>query len=308
MTAATNEFDAYSAEVRDYASNWFLHDDAAIEAIRRSHRARAAAAALAACKKTVGTDVIYMVQPDRWTPERSNIQAGLLETVLQQSGIPTGEQSIDQDLESVLPIAVLLLGMPGSGKSSCLRPMARELCWRVDKGASQVVDADAVRGLFPEYAEGLGSEVVQVETAFMTYGSVVHETYRRKAHVVLDTIGDPDRSVREAEYLTETGWTVCCLCAQIDVETAVARAISRALSDGRYVPVDYIRSIDDRPQRAYSALKESGIPMIGLSLLDTDVSVGNAPVVVDSDNPDLFGRDGEPTTLWPTDAAEEEAS
>lgn len=290
----SDDFDMYEAAVRVYASSWFLSDEPALDTLRRNSRARSAALALAAAGLLVGTDIVYQVQPSRWTPERSVLQSDIVDRLLRES-------SDSGSARAQLPVAVILMGLPGSGKSSILRPLARELCARVGSVSERVIDADAARELLPEYEGGIGSEVVQVETAFIAYSRLVEATYAARGHVILDTVGEPERTLREAEYLTDAGWTVALLCAHVDVETAVRRVIHRALTNGRFVPPEYVRHVGDRPIRAFQALRDSGLPLLGAALLATDGPVGSRPKVMDTDKPFLFGSPGSPTLIWPSD-------
>jgi hypothetical protein len=115
----------------------------------------------------------------------------------------------------------------------------------------------------------------------------------------LDKVGDPQRTLKEVQYLLRTGWSVWCLCASVDVDIAVERAKRRAVATGRYVPPSYIRDVGERPLRAYEALRGSGIPLSGCALLDTSVPLHKRPIVLDAHTEDLFGHPGDEVAVWP---------
>lgn len=295
---ADDEFERYEDRVRSYGYSWVRQDLGATTILDRDAELRAAVSALVAGKRPVGTDVIYRCD-DRWLPERLDQHRKLIERLMPR--LDHGDQD-DRELMAGSPQAVILVGLPGSGKSSQLQPIARELIRRTSEHPHDVVDADQVRGAFPEYADGLGSEVLQVETAYVAHDRLLEEAHRRRANIVLDTVGHPDRTVAELRYLIKAGWSVWCLGASVDLAIALARARRRALLDGRYVPLDYIRAVGDRPIRAFDAVRSCGLPFTGACLLDTSGPYGSIPVVLRSSHPELFGQAGEPVAVWPADA------
>lgn len=297
MDMTKSAYEEYELRVRRYSASWFQDDAAAMAVLRANPVARTQALALSAAFATVGTDVVYEVQPDRWRPERLPIHSKIVATIAGEP--PASEPS------RFLPIAVLLMGLPGSGKGTFLSRIAKTLLRRLGSDENDLVDADRVRSQFPEYAAGLGSEVVQVECAYVTYAKTVERAFSNRRNLILDTVGDPRYSVRDVEYLTQCGWSVVLLCASIDIETAVQRSARRALEVGRYVPESYIRSIGDRPIEAFRAVRTCGVPMVAAALLDTGVPADEPPGVLESSNAELFGRSGSPTTLWENEVLEE---
>ena len=80
---------------------------------------------------------------------------------------------------------------------------------------------------------------------------------------------------------------------------AIERVMKRALSSGRYVSPDYVRSVGSRPIEALARLRDSGLPLVGCALFDTS---GRRPLdlprVVQTTAPELFGDEVSPTALW----------
>lgn len=288
-------FGDYEGRVRLYSRTWFTNNIDARELLEKVPVARARAIRLAASNLMVGTEVVYRHGETRWLPQRTSVQAKVLNDFLTVSGAETTEEGV----ASAMPIAVLLMGLPGSGKSTMLAPVARELIRRVVPSHDMVINADDIRSLVPEYRDGIGSEVVQVETSYLTYARVTEEVLERRGHVILDGVGDPIYSVGDVEFLTLAGWSVVCLCATLDLATAEQRAMKRAVTDGRYVPVSYIRAIGDRPIRAFDAVRKCGVPLIGSARFSTSGAEDEPPTVIEASDESLFGQVGGPTTLWP---------
>ncbi|MGI8807945.1 MAG: zeta toxin family protein [Acidimicrobiales bacterium] len=288
------QFDAYEATVKRYGYSWFRQDAPATAVSQQNVAVRARVNRLSAGLQTVGTEAIYRTG-GRWVADRVALQEKVVAEALLQGGL--GAAGDDRD---AVPQAVLLMGLPGSGKSSLLRPVAAELIRRTSDTSHVIVDADVVRGLFPEYAGGLGSEVIQPETSSVANGRLLDEVFFLRANIILDKVGDPESSVAAVEYLLSTGWSVWCLCATIDVEVAVERAKRRAIdSGGRYVPPDVIRRYGDKPRLAYEAVRDSRLSLSGSALLDTAVPLLGRPRVVEANTEDLFGSPGSEVAVWP---------
>lgn len=248
-------------------------------------------------RAVVGTETIYRCEK-RWLPERLDIHHKVVGDLLPAR--PVQLRGSDRPVEADLtPHAVILLGMPGAGKTSQLLPIAREILRRMSSTMSVILDADAVRAALPEYASGRGSEIVQTETALITDRTLRDQAYRARANLIIDTVGHPKRSLKEARYLLRSGWNVWCLCARLDVRVAVDRVRRRALESGRYVPLSYVRSVGDRPIQAFENMTSGRVPLAGAALFDTGQAKLGPPRVLKSSDPELFGEPGLPTTLWP---------
>ena len=295
MATLARRFQAYEAQVRTYGRTWFEQDASAAAVIARDPEVRATVSRILARKASVGTDTVYECGT-RWLPERLDFHHRVIAQLF--DSYPNEALSQGPPGGDILLQAVILLGMPGAGKTSMLRPIAHELIRRTAPRPHLVVDADLVRACLPEYKDGLGSEVVQAETALLAYSSIVETAYAKRANLILDTVGDPHRSVLEAQYLARAGWSVWCLCARVDVDLAIERAQRRALESGRYVPLAYLRSVGDRPIRAYEMLTKSSVPLAGGVLVDTNVAAGSPPTVMQTTDEQTFGLVGEPIAIW----------
>lgn len=289
MTDLDDAYRRYRRRVRRYGRSWHRTDVEALEQLASSAAVRSQVIAAELARKEVSTEDVYRIA-GRWLPQRLDLHEAVLRDVLgpPQRPVPAGRR-----------LAVLLLGLPGSGKSRSLRPIAQELVRRIGDAEGVVVDADVVRAALPEYAGGLGSSVVQAEAAYLTYDRVIDAAHRSQSHVIFDMVGDPAFVVGDVQYLSAAGWGVVCLAASVDVAVAVERVKRRAVEQGRYVPVDYVRRIGSRWEEAYDLLADPSAGLVATAMLDTADRVDGPPVIVRTDRPEVFGAPGEPTGLWP---------
>jgi hypothetical protein len=216
-----------------------------------------------------------------WRPARLKLQGEVIDDLLRHIPAPTAT-----------PVAVFLLGLPASGKTSVLKRIGRGYLADHDGGQAVTRDADEVRVRMPEYEDGYGSQVLQQEVADVTYGNATH-ALPRESHLLIDVVGDPQWLPREVEHFSRLGRTIVVLCSDIPIAVAEQRAKERALTDGRYVPIAYLRSCVGRPQAALqNALATSLVDH--WAIIDTKRSV---PSVIDGDG--HFGPVGEPPRYWP---------
>lgn len=297
--ADQDSFEVYEARVRRYGYEWFRSDEAAVGVLQRMPEVRAQVNRLALGFQTVGTELLYR-SGGRWRAERTGVQQKVLQEALRLGGYDVDNHDGDR-----LPQAVMLLGLPGSGKSSMLRPIAELVIRRLAGHPGVILDTDHVRTLLPEYADGLGSEVVHPETSHVANRLLVDRAAELRLNLILDKVGDPEKTVKEAQFLQDEGWSVWCLCAQVDVEVAIDRAKQRALTCGRYVPPHVVRELGNRPLQAYEALRRSPLHLSGCALLDTEVPTGRRPLVVDANPEDCFGKPGLEVAMWPEPSVED---
>tara|TARA_Y100000815_G_scaffold265937_1_gene283500 strand:+ start:2238 stop:3107 length:870 start_codon:yes stop_codon:yes gene_type:complete len=202
-----------------------------------------------------------------WADERLELHDRILDDMDQEDGSSRGSGE---------GAVYFLLGLPGSGKSTSLRPIA--MVHSRTSGSLPCSDADAVRSRFPEYAGGLGSGVVQTETVVVTYGVSYRAGDGRQQRVlangrdvIVDVIGDPDRLPETVLALAGVGRPVYLLMSSCSAETCKQRVMARALDNGRYVPTWLVDEKVGVPERAFElALKTGGVT--GWAVVDTEGS------------------------------------
>lgn len=236
------EFSWYEAIVRDYGYSWWKSDAAAREVLDRAPARLALVEALSARRSLVETSAVYLVDPVSWDDDRPALHAAIVD------GLVAGVAS-----PSEKPVLAVTMGVPGSGKSTSLRPLAADAIGV----PANIVDADAVRERFPEFRGGYGSEVVQTETVFVTYGELLGRVRATGSSTIIDTVGNiahlrdyrgsfPDHEIH-------------LLCSEIPIDEAVARTQVRAIQFGRYVSEKVVRAAAGRPRAAFDLARSEGI-------------------------------------------------
>ena len=268
-------FQARESAVRMYGRTWWLRREepqmSFLDA-RPALRARLLSE-LASEASLVSSAAVYATGADGWDPVRRAEHERVL-TILAPSPSPrTG----------VAGAVYVLLGLPGSGKTSALRPAVR-----AHAGLPPLMsDADDVRVVLPEYAGGLGSAVLQEETAVVVYGEAGYppggglqdRVLSGGGVALLDVVGDPRYLPAAVRAVRSAGRRVYLLLTQCPVEACVERVMRRAVTDGRFVPPAFVRSKMGVPRAALEAAL-SAVPVDGWAVVDTS---GPEPVPVEGD-------------------------
>lgn len=270
-------YDRYVEAVRNYEKGWWAADDTIVAQLAVDDAVRRDVVLLA--RSLVETAVIWR-RGFAWAPPRDRLHRAIV------------DELTPAELNTNVRHAFLLLGTPGSGKSSVLRHAVAFIAGNQPVG---VVDSDDVRVRIPEYSTGVGSRVVQSETTHVAYGALANRLVAMRCHVVVDTVGDPRYVSDYAKRLLATGRALHVLCTSIPTHLAVDRAKRRALLTGRYVDPTYIESIGDRPIAALRCLIDNpDVPVESWAVIDT--SNENGPTVVEAT--ELHGTAGDLVTWW----------
>lgn len=278
VDALYESFEAYAKKVDTYSKTWFSEPvDPQKSFLQQRPKLKQELALRALRNEPIGTDDVY-AEADRWLPERLELQQEVVAEIVgpRSNGKANGA-----------PV-YFLIGLPGSGKSSSLRPLVLEHAGLTDEAQLAISDADVLRARLPEYSTGLGSGVVQNECAELMY-SRAHPSHAfipgvqgavlaNGGVVVVDVIGDPDHLPPLIQKLRQADRPVYVLQASCKVETCIARAMSRALETGRFVPSVLIRKKDGVPEKALEAAKETQ-QLSGWAVIDTN---GAQPQIVES--------------------------
>ena len=283
--ALDEQFDRLKLGMIRYARSWWIEDEGARARWEADPALYSHLYAQVQSGRMVRTADVHRTPGKAWLHPRPVIHSAIVSKLLQGC-----EPVVDTDR----PPAFLLFGGPGSGKSSSLRPLVS----RAGTVAPVPLDADDVRVELPEYAGGPGSEVVQEECSFVTYGEL-RETFLsgtpNHAGVCIDIIGDPQYVLDDWRSLDRAGYRVYALVAECPIDQAVERIKRRAVQTARIVDVEFAKTVGDRPRKALEALllaHDAGdVELAGWGVFDTsDSQFKGAPTVIDGDG--TFGSVG----------------
>ena len=166
--------------------------------------------------KPYGRDSLHFTQrkyrgPDGdYLPERAKLHGQIVDRLLN----PWAKAAAD-----VPPIALVLLGLPGSGKTTAAGKLREGQKW----GQMTVVNPDDTARLLPEY-EGWNGDVVHAE-AIDVADELLERACEERHNLVLDSTGShADRMQRIADDLARRGYQLWIL----DVKLARGKAAFRA--------------------------------------------------------------------------------
>lgn len=263
-------FETYSLDVGLYSKTWFAKQVEPQQSFLKNRpKLKRELMKRATTGRSVFTEDVY-AHTGTWHDERQLEHEKLL--------MPTRAEVEAITLES--DCVYFLLGLPGSGKSTSLRPIVYRHSGLMPSDVL-ASDADELRARFPEYKAGLGSGIVQNECSSLMYshsqpqhgltGGIQGFLLSSGRCVIVDVIGDAQYLPGLVESLTIKGRRVYVLQADCPLDVCLDRVRTRALSSGRYVPLDVVRSKVGFPERALEAAIEGG-QLSGWAVIDTSKS------------------------------------
>lgn len=274
------------AEAAHYARTWWI-EDAGVAARCRLRPGLRAELELAAAAGLVSTADVYESGDGQWAAERRPVQHRACPPDLANRG-----RVSDRPRQ-----AYLLAGAPGVGKTTTLTRMA--LAQRAAAGGADdplgVVAADDIRAALPEYAGGLGSQVVHEEACFLAYQVVYPRLLASPADLIVDSIGRVGYTRDWADDLAGAGCQVHLLAATCPVDLTVERMRARARHTHRLVPSEVIREAVAAADVLVAAGRE-GWPLTSTALVDTSGAAGQPPILLAGSPP--WGRPGKPVRWW----------
>src|ERR1700685_4845079 len=115
--------------------------------------------------------------------------------------------------------------------------------------------------------------------------------------LIVDTVGSPEHGPEVVRFACRHGWRVYVLMASLPTEEAIRRVKLRALASGRVVDPLFVEHSAGRPERWLRAcLQTEGVR--GYAIIDTTLPNERAPIVIESDSAETFGRRGESVAYW----------
>lgn len=188
------------------------------------------------------------------------------------------------------PQAILMIGNPGSGKTSTRNVIERRVGVKFAH-----LDTDAIKERMPEYA-GWNAPALHQESHDILAEDLLPRAINSRHNIVLDGTGrNMPRMWNLVTSLAKRGYDVHVGYVACPPEKCAVRAIDRFLMNpfnikdpfgtpGRYVPPEFvIREADHHPERTYQAIKQHPLLKSWMQV-NTDVPAGQQPQVVEEGN------------------------
>jgi len=174
------------------------------------------------------TQSVYKQANGQYTPERAQLHAQIADHFLSQA------KPVPPDKK---PVAIMMMGGPGSGKSSATKG------WDISDFVP--VDPDGIKAQLPEYQEAVKGRALNAARMTHEESSDIAKNIRETAlaqrkNVLLDGVGaDYDKMAKRVEDLKAKGYHVRLVGVHLPIQEGKRRVAERALNTGRWVPLDF---------------------------------------------------------------------
>lgn len=142
------------------------------------------------------------------------------------------------------PEMFLMGGGGASGKGVVKGAMIKDN--RIDDTDAVLIDPDEIKESIPEYAEivkkgdGRAAAVVHEESSIIAK-EILAAAFAKKFNIVFDvTLGNPAKGLQQIKTAKEKGYKVILIGVTVEPAIAITRAVTRAKSKGRWVPVSML--------------------------------------------------------------------
>lgn len=247
-------------------------------------------------KNTTHRDRKYVANNDRWNlrkqivyeltnlkreDEDENITLG------QGGAIPNSEIKKNRK-------AIILIGLPASGKSSIADTLA-------DEFGAIILDSDYAKRKLPEFKDNpAGASLVHDESSVLTFGysdndkpndfkSLFEICCDNSCNIIIPKIGYNAKSINDfAKGLKTFDYTVDLVLVSLDRKKSTIRAVNRFNKTGRYVPLSLIfDGYGNDPILTFYRLKDNiygdDVSIDTFGKISTDVNIGENPIVLYAD-------------------------
>ena len=205
---------------------------------------------------------------------------------------------------ALVPTAVFVCGLPGSGKSSTLDTILSRLplpTQGVARGCA-VVDTDTLRAFHADFRARL-EDVTQYEGLvewFLKGTNFEEDIFRSETGLMQRALREQRSFVQLAtmrtrgflgwvEYVASRGYNVHLQVVHVPLEIVLERTVSRAHATGRWTPPSFIRECDhglrEHTQAIWSVVRALGG---STSVIDNSGAKGTCPVVLGDGAPPLL--------------------
>ena len=147
--------------------------------------------------------------------------------------------------------AFIIIGRPAGGKSSVFaNPLS-------NKYGARIIDSDTVKEWFDEFDDGYGAGYVQNMSSKVA-DRALDISVQNGDNVILPRIGGNSVKIMSAA-LRLAGYDVQLYYNDVVPDTSYMRSQSRFAMTGRYLSLDYLTSIKDKPSETFSNFAEETI-------------------------------------------------
>ncbi len=188
------------------------------------------------------------------------------------------------------PIAAIVLGPPGAGKTTLGVPLIQERC-----GLNFVnINPDDIKQQLPEY-EGWNAAALHEESAYVAESILRHKAVAGRFNVLYDIVGRTSEKVQMAmDDYRDFGYDVLLLLVDLPAWQAAGRVWERFQQNpfgrhpdrppGRWVSPRYVRAgVGESSRSTFPALKDH-TAVTAYCHLDAQVQLRQSPAVVDQCN------------------------
>ena len=140
--------------------------------------------------------------------------------------------------------AFVIIGRPAGGKSSVFaNPLSNQY-------GARIIDSDVVKEWFDEFDDGYGAGYVQ-EMSSAVAERALDIAAQNGENIILPRIGGSS-VIRVSTALRLLGYDVQLYYNDVVPDTSYMRSTSRFAMTGRYLSLDYLTSIKDKPSKNFS--------------------------------------------------------
>ena len=218
--------------------------------------------------------------PDSWdkykanpTPEREALHNDLANWYYSQGSArfdKNGKPIYDGDVKREKKI-FFVTGLPASGKSSTLVDKIS------NKYGARILDSDEIKFKHPEFDNGFGGNYIHEECKNILK-MVTDKAKSNDENLVVPIIGggDPSELAKKIKKYQDNGWEVSLTQNDLPSKKAIGRALTRYITDGRYIPPEVLFNYGETPGINYEQMTRKGVDyklneLAGFARVDNDV-------------------------------------
>ena len=177
-------------------------------------------------------------------------------------------------------IAVIVLGLPASGKSSTVVNKLDIM----KNGRFFNLDNDNIKPLFKEFDNGKGAGYVHEASAYISEQMVLKDIVKNKKNVVVPVIGKGMGTLEMyGKTFHDAGYNrIEIINVKLPLDKSANRNFTRMIETGRNVNFEYLYSVGEKPNINYDIIKErikngKELYYTHYGAISTDVSFGESP-------------------------------